>query len=87
MRWLQTIRLTDLDNEPAPRFIALRQVVGVHIDERYIKYGLLDTAAIRPIYRASYQEYFITTADARFFVNFTETNRMKAKPPSKSAHE
>ena len=86
-KWLQTIRLTDLDNKPAPRFIVFGQVVGVHIDERYIKNGLLDTGAMKPISRAGYQEYFVTTADARFYVNFTEANRMMAQPPPKSAHE
>jgi flavin reductase (DIM6/NTAB) family NADH-FMN oxidoreductase RutF len=86
-KWLQTIRLTDLDNKPAPRFIAFGQVVGIHIDERYIKDGLLDTGAMRPISRAGYQEYFVTTTGGRFFLNFTEANRAKAKPPPKSAHE
>jgi len=86
-KWLQTVRLTDLDNKPAPRFIAFGQVVGIHIDERYIKDGLLDTAAMKPISRAGYQEYFVATPDARFFVKFTEENRMRAKPPPKSAHE
>jgi len=86
-KYLQTVRLTDLDNKPAPRFIAFGQVVGIHIDERFIKDGLLDTAAMKPISRAGYQEYFVTTTDARFFVQFTKENRAKAPPPSKSAHE
>jgi flavin reductase (DIM6/NTAB) family NADH-FMN oxidoreductase RutF len=86
-KWLQTVRLTDLDNRPAPRFIVFGQIIGIHIDERFIKDGLLDTAAMKPISRGGYQEYFVATADARFFVKFTEENRMKALPPSKSAHE
>jgi flavin reductase (DIM6/NTAB) family NADH-FMN oxidoreductase RutF len=86
-KWLQTIRLTDLDNRPAPRFIAFGQVIGIHIDERFIRDGLLDTAAMKPICRAGYQEYFVATADARFLVQFTQENRIKAGPPSKSAHE
>jgi flavin reductase (DIM6/NTAB) family NADH-FMN oxidoreductase RutF len=86
-KWLQTVRLIDLDNKPAPRFIAFGQVIGIHIDERFIRDGLLDTAAMMPISRAGYQEYFVTTADARFFVKFTEKHRTKALPPSKSAHE
>ena len=54
-KYLQTVRLIDLDNKPAPRFIAFGQVVGIHIDERFIKDGLLDTAAMKPISRAGYQ--------------------------------
>jgi flavin reductase (DIM6/NTAB) family NADH-FMN oxidoreductase RutF len=84
-KWLRTVRLTDLDNNTAPRFIVFGQVVGVHIDEQFIKDGLLDTAAMKPIHRAGYQEYFVMTADAKFFVQFTEENRKKALPPSKSA--
>jgi flavin reductase (DIM6/NTAB) family NADH-FMN oxidoreductase RutF len=86
-KWLQTIRLTDLDNRPTPRFIAFGQVIGIHIDERFIRDGLLDTAAMKPISRAGYQDYFVATADARFVVQFTEDNKRKARPPSKSAHE
>ena len=70
-KWLQTVRPNDVDGNPAPRFIALGQVIGVHIDERFIKDGMLDTAAMKPIARAGYQEYFVATEQARFFVQFT----------------
>ena len=65
-KWLRTIRLDDIDGNPAPRFIAFGQVIGVHIDERFIKNGLLDTAAMRPIMRAGYHDYFVASEDARF---------------------
>src|SRR5262245_43771842 len=44
-KWLETVQLNDIHGNPAPRFIAFGQVVGVHIDERFIRDGLLDTAA------------------------------------------
>ena len=31
--------------------------VGVHIDDRFIKNGRLDTAAMKPIARCGYDEY------------------------------
>ena len=34
-------------------------VVGVHIDERYIKNGLLDSAAMKPIARGGYHDYSV----------------------------
>jgi flavin reductase (DIM6/NTAB) family NADH-FMN oxidoreductase RutF len=71
-KWLQTVQLNDIDGNPASRFIAFGQVVGVHIDERFIRDGLLDTAAMRPITRAGYQDYFVTTEEARFSVAFSE---------------
>jgi flavin reductase (DIM6/NTAB) family NADH-FMN oxidoreductase RutF len=74
-KWLRTIRLNDIDGNPAPRFIAFGQVIGIHIDERFIKDGLLDTGAMMPIARAGYQEYFVTTAEARFFVKFSEAHK------------
>jgi flavin reductase (DIM6/NTAB) family NADH-FMN oxidoreductase RutF len=37
------------------QYLALGQVVGVHIDTRYIKDGLFDTAAAQPILRAGYR--------------------------------
>lgn len=65
-KWLRTVRLDDVDGKPAPRFIAFGQVIGVHIDERFIKDGLLDTAAMKPILRAGYHDYFVATEGTRF---------------------
>ena len=79
-KWLQTLRLNDVDGNPAPRFIAFGQVIGIHIDERFIKDGLLDTAAMKPIARAGYQEYFVTTEDSRFFVQFSQVSQIQAHP-------
>ena len=76
-KWLRTIRLNDIDGNPAPRFIAFGQVIGIHIDERFIKDGLLDTGAMMPIARAGYQEYFVSTAEARFFVKFSEGHKAR----------
>jgi len=33
------------------------QVIGIHIDEKFIKDGLLDTAAMKPIARCGYHDY------------------------------
>ena len=79
-KWLQTLRLNDVDGNPAPQFIAFGQVIGIHIDERFIKDGLLDTAAMKPIARAGYQEYFVTTEDSRFFVQFSQVSQIQAHP-------
>ena len=39
------------------RYVVFGQVVGVHIDDRFIKNGRLDTAAMKPIARCGYDEY------------------------------
>jgi flavin reductase (DIM6/NTAB) family NADH-FMN oxidoreductase RutF len=50
----QTLTLTDLDGNRTDRHLVIGQVVGVHIDERFIKDGILDVAAMRPIARCGY---------------------------------
>lgn len=69
-KWSQTLRLTDVDGNLASRFIVFGQVIGIYIDEGFIKDGLLDTAAMKPIARAGYRDYFVMTEDARFSLNF-----------------
>jgi hypothetical protein len=53
--------------------------VGIHIDERFIKNGLLDTGAMKPIARAGYQEYFVTRSENRFSVDFARTGQLKPR--------
>jgi flavin reductase (DIM6/NTAB) family NADH-FMN oxidoreductase RutF len=73
-KWLRTVRLIDIDGNPAARFfIVFGQVIGIHIDERFIKDGLLDTAAMKPSARAGYHDYFVTTEDARFSLRFAQS--------------
>jgi flavin reductase (DIM6/NTAB) family NADH-FMN oxidoreductase RutF len=40
------------------------QVIGMHIDERYMKNGRFDLAAVQPIARCGYDEY--TTVEKVF---------------------
>ena len=42
-----------------PVTITFGQVVGIHIEDRFIKNGRLDTAAMRPLARCGYNEYAI----------------------------
>jgi flavin reductase (DIM6/NTAB) family NADH-FMN oxidoreductase RutF len=86
-KWLQTIRLNDIDGNPAPRFIAFGQVIGVHIDEQFVRDGRLDTAAMKPIARAGYQEYFVATEAARFFIHFTKRDPPQASAPARTKAE
>src|SRR3546814_2354295 len=48
-RLLQLIRQHDLDGRPLDAWMALGQVVGVHIARAYLRDGLFDTGAARPI--------------------------------------
>jgi flavin reductase (DIM6/NTAB) family NADH-FMN oxidoreductase RutF len=64
--WLQTVRLRDSAGVTTGNYVVFGQVVGIHIDERFIKEGLLDTAAMRPIARAGYNDYFVSTPETKF---------------------
>ncbi len=65
-KWLQTVRLKDADGHLTQRYIVFGQALGIHIDERFIKDGLLDTAGMRPIARAGYHDYFVSTPQTKF---------------------
>jgi flavin reductase (DIM6/NTAB) family NADH-FMN oxidoreductase RutF len=54
-RLLQIVRLNTLDGEPMDNYLALGQVVGVHIQKAYLKDGLFDTHAAQPVMRAGYR--------------------------------
>jgi flavin reductase (DIM6/NTAB) family NADH-FMN oxidoreductase RutF len=65
-KWLQTIRLRDLEGRITDRYVVFGQVVGVYIEDTFIKDGRLDTAAMRPIARAGYNDYFVGTPETLF---------------------
>lgn len=52
---LQIIQLHDVQGNALSSYLTLGQVVGVHIDPHYLRDGLFDTAAARPIMRAGYR--------------------------------
>ncbi|WP_042268212.1 flavin reductase family protein [Paraburkholderia heleia] len=52
---LKVVRLNTLDGAPMDNWLALGQVVGVHIREEFLKDGLFDTHAAQPVMRAGYR--------------------------------
>ena len=56
---LQIVDLNDLTGSPVHRHVVFGQVVGVHLDERFLKNGRLDTAALQPIARCGYSDYAV----------------------------
>ncbi len=65
-KWLRTVPLDPLEGGPPRYYLVLGQVVGIHIDERFIVNGLVETAAMRPIMRAGYHDYFTVGPDMKF---------------------
>jgi len=54
---VQSMQLHDMDGKTLHGWIIIGQVVGVHIDERYIRDGRFDTAAAQPLARCGYRDY------------------------------
>jgi flavin reductase (DIM6/NTAB) family NADH-FMN oxidoreductase RutF len=59
-RLFQVVPLPD-DDGHAEDFLVIGRVVGIHIDDRFIQDGRVDTAAMRPIARLGYSEYATVT--------------------------
>lgn len=50
-RVLQILHLHDLDDQPTRTHVVFGQVVGVHIDRAFLRDGVFDTLAARPLAR------------------------------------
>ena len=57
-RFLRTVPMTPARGE-ARYFLVLGEVVGIHIADHFIHEGRVDTAAMRPLARAGYDEYAV----------------------------
>jgi flavin reductase (DIM6/NTAB) family NADH-FMN oxidoreductase RutF len=56
---LQIVHLSDIEGHALDNHVVFGQVIGVHIDDRYIRNGLLDSAAMKPIARCGYHNYAV----------------------------
>jgi flavin reductase (DIM6/NTAB) family NADH-FMN oxidoreductase RutF len=50
-------------------FMVIGLVVGIHIDDRYVKNGMIDTATMKPIARLGYMDYAVVTPETMFSIN------------------
>ena len=60
-RLTEIVTLKTAAGEALERFLVLGEVVGVHIDDRYLRNGRFDTAAARPIARCGYADYAVVS--------------------------
>ena len=60
-RVVHSLQLRDVDGEALEGWVIIGQVVGVHIDDAYIRDGRFDTAAAQPIARCGYRDYAAVT--------------------------
>jgi flavin reductase (DIM6/NTAB) family NADH-FMN oxidoreductase RutF len=55
--YIQTIELPFIPGKEIPWSLVLGRVVAVHIDDKFIKDGLVDTLAMEPLARMGYMDY------------------------------
>ena len=55
----QVVRVLDAGGRETGGVVVYGQVIGMHLDERYLKDGRFDLAAVRPIARCGYDEYAV----------------------------
>jgi hypothetical protein len=59
------VELRDVEGNPADQFLVVGQVVGVHLDERFVVDGIVDVLAMKPIARCGYRADY-TVLDGLF---------------------
>jgi flavin reductase (DIM6/NTAB) family NADH-FMN oxidoreductase RutF len=67
-RHFQTIALPGAGRYEHSYNLVIGQIVGVYIDDRFIKNGLVDTAAMKAIARLGYMDYAVVTAETVFSI-------------------
>ena len=67
-RHWKTIELPDADGQGTNQFVVFGRVLGIHIDDHFIKDGIVDTAAMRPIARLGYMDYAVVTPETVFTI-------------------
>ncbi|MGI9569747.1 MAG: flavin reductase family protein, partial [Desulfobulbia bacterium] len=59
--YYRTILLPGNDGTSGDFAVIIGRVIGVYIDETFIKDGIVDTSALRPIARLGYMEYAVVS--------------------------
>jgi flavin reductase (DIM6/NTAB) family NADH-FMN oxidoreductase RutF len=67
-RLFNTVELPGIDGKPGTT-VVFGHVVAIFVDERVVKDGLVDTAAMRPLARMGYMDYAVVTPETTFTLN------------------
>jgi flavin reductase (DIM6/NTAB) family NADH-FMN oxidoreductase RutF len=69
-RHWKTIELPDVvPGKPGGHYVVFGEVVGIYINDDYIKDGMVDTGAMRPLARLGYMQYAVVTPETVFDLN------------------
>ncbi|HWB47444.1 MAG TPA: flavin reductase family protein [Hyphomicrobiaceae bacterium] len=82
----KTIELPHPDPAQASTYsVVFGLVVGVYIDDAFIKDGLVDTGAMRPIARLGYMDFAVVTPETIFSINRPTADEAMAKLKKQAA--
>jgi flavin reductase (DIM6/NTAB) family NADH-FMN oxidoreductase RutF len=85
-RHWKTIDLPPVNpGEKSTYSVVFGQVVGVYIDDSFVKDGLVDTGAMRPIARLGYMDYSVVTPESVFAIDRPSVEEAMAKVRVKAA--
>lgn len=73
-KYVQTVTLPQDEKTGKIHHMIIGRVVGIYIDDRFIKNGLVDTGAMRPIARMGYRDYSVVTPDSVFTLELPEVD-------------
>jgi flavin reductase (DIM6/NTAB) family NADH-FMN oxidoreductase RutF len=55
----EIVTLRNVGGEPLDNYLVFGEVLAFHLDERFIREGVFDTAAAQPVARCGYQDYAV----------------------------
>jgi len=73
-----------VEGGPVVQHLVFGRVVGVYIDDAFIKNGLVDTGAMRPIARLGYMDYAVVTPETVFTIQRPEVDAAGRLVPPKT---
>jgi flavin reductase (DIM6/NTAB) family NADH-FMN oxidoreductase RutF len=69
-KYWKTVELPDVQpGSDKGHFVVFGEVVGIYIEDTYIKDGMVDTGAMRPLGRMGYMDYAVVTPETTFTLN------------------
>jgi flavin reductase (DIM6/NTAB) family NADH-FMN oxidoreductase RutF len=85
-KYWKTVELPSLEPAGRPTYsVIFGRVVGIHIDDAFIKNGIVDTGAMRPIARLGYMDYAVVTPETVFSINRPTAEEGMAKLKARAA--
>lgn len=78
-RHFQTIALPGAGRYQQNYHLVIGLIVGIYIDDRFIKDGIVDTAGMMPIARLGYMDYSVVRPDTIFTIERPTADEARAK--------